>query len=70
MVKRRRERGSTKSISPCVCCFFEFKTWRGIRASVWGVGGVIMWVTCLRRWRACVGGVPRVGVGGVLACVA
>ena len=70
MVERRRERGSTKSIWPCVCYFFKFKTWLAIRASVCGVGGVLIWVTCLRMWRACVGGVPRVGVGGVLACVA
>ena len=38
IAKRKRERGSTKLISPCACCFFEFEKWCAVRASVGGMG--------------------------------
>ena len=57
----------------------EFEKLRAIRASVGGVGNVLVWVTCLRGWHASMGSVGGVlawmacyvgGVGGVLAWVA
>ena len=44
----------------CSMVWWEFEKWRAIRPSLGGVGGVLVWVACLRGWcgwHACVGGV-------------
>ena len=34
----------------CSMVWWEFEKWRAIRPSLGGVGGVLVWVACLRGW--------------------
>ena len=55
--------------------FFEFGAWHAICARVGDVGGKLVWMAYMLKWRACVGGVlvwmacMRSGVLAWVACL-